>query len=214
MMINGQWAKDWNPVQAKDEKGRFVRQTSSFRHQIVRASSARRTGKTVAAAEADFIAEPGRYRLYAAYICPWACRTLIARKLKGLEEIIPVTIVNPVLTSEGWAFGGHEEADEDPELGAHHIHQLYSKANPTFTGRATVPVLWDSKTGTIVNNESADILRIFNKAFEGLVPDGPDTIDLYPDDLAADIDAPQCPGLWPLQQRRLQGRFCRHASGL
>lgn len=180
MLVNGEWAKDWDPVQKSDEKGRFVRQTSSFRSWITADGSAGPTG------DAGFKAEAGRYRLYVAFICPWASRTLMARKLKGLEDLIAVTVVNPTLTDQGWAFGGYPGADDDPLFGAAHIHEIYTRADPEFTGRATVPVLWDEKTGTIVNNESADILRMLDTAFEHLVPSD---LRLYPEDLADQIDA-------------------------
>lgn len=180
MLKNGKWVADWQPVQAKDDQGRFVRQVSSFRNWITKDGAAGPTGT------GGFKSEAGRYRLYVALICPWASRTLIARKLKGLEELITVTIVNPVLSDQGWAFGGYPRADEDPLHGSHHLHQLYTHADDDFTGRATVPVLWDEKTDTMVSNESADIVRMFDTAFADLVPGRP---DLYPVDLRADIDA-------------------------
>lgn len=110
----------------------------------------------------------------------------MARKLKGLEDVISVTVVNPSLSDEGWAFGEYPGADTDPIFGASYMHEIYTMADPHFTGRATVPVLWDEKTGTIVNNESADILRMLDTAFEGLVPSD---LRLYPEDLADRIDA-------------------------
>ena len=180
MLVNGKWMADWHPVQAKDEHGRFVRQVSSFRNWITADGAAGPTGT------GGFKAEAGRYRLYVALICPWASRTLIARKLKGLEELVAVTVVNPVLTGQGWAFGGYPGADVDPLHGASHLHELYTHADSTYTGRATVPVLWDEQTDTMVSNESADIVRMFNTAFADLVPGKP---DLYPVDLQADIDA-------------------------
>ncbi len=180
MLVDGKWSEDWQPVQKADEKGRFVRQVSSFRNWITPDGSAGPTG------EDGFKAEAGRYRLYVAYICPWASRALMARELKGLTDIIPVTVANPALGDFGWAFGGYPGADEDPIFGAKYIHELYTRADPHFTGRATVPALWDMKRNVMVNNESADIVRMFNKAFEELVPSD---IDLYPQDLAADIDA-------------------------
>lgn len=180
MLVNGKWTANWQPVQAKDDQGRFVRQVSSFRNWVTADGSAGPTGV------GGFKAEAGRYRLYVALICPWASRTLIARKVKGLEALIPVTVVNPVLTDEGWAFGGYPGADPDPLHGAAFMHQLYTRADGDFTGRATVPVLWDMKTDTIVSNESADIVRMFDTAFAGLVPETP---VLYPADLAAGIDA-------------------------
>jgi glutathionyl-hydroquinone reductase len=180
MLVNGKWASDWTPVQAKDAEGRFVRQTSSFRNWITPDGAAGPTG------EAGFKAEAGRYRLYVALICPWASRALIARKLKGLEDMIAVTVVSPVLGDQGWSFGGYPGADEDPLFGAQFMHQIYTRVDPAFTGRATVPVLWDEQQGVIVNNESADILRMLNTAFEGLVPG---TVDLYPEALRPEIDA-------------------------
>ncbi len=180
MLVNGKWTADWHPVQAKDGEGRFIRQQSSFRNWITADGSAGPTGK------GGFKAEAGRYRLYVALICPWASRTLIARKLKGLEDLIPVTVVNPMLTPQGWGFGGYPGADADPLHGAGHLHELYTRADDDYSGRATVPVLWDEATDTMVSNESADIVRMFNTAFADLVPGKP---DLYPADIAAAIDA-------------------------
>lgn len=180
MLVNGKWTADWHPVQAKDGEGRFIRQQSSFRNWITADGAPGPTGT------GGFKAEAGRYRLYVALICPWASRTLIARKLKGLEDLVAVTVVNPVLGSEGWAFGGYPGADTDPLHGASHIHKLYTHADSDYTGRATVPVLWDEATDTMVSNESADIVRMFNTAFAELVPGKP---DLYPADLAPEIDA-------------------------
>ena len=180
MLVDGKWAANWQPVQKADEKGRFVRQTSRFRNWITPDGSAGPTG------EGGFKAEAGRYRLYVALICPWASRTLIGRVLKGLEDLIPVTVVNPVLTDEGWAFGGYPGADKDPLFGASYMHEIYTRADPHVSGRATVPVLWDMKQGVLVSNESADILRMFDTAFEGLAPSD---LRLYPSDLAGEIDA-------------------------
>lgn len=180
MLVDGKWTADWHPVQAKDDAGRFVRQQSSFRNWITQDGAAGPTGR------GGFPAEAGRYRLYVALICPWASRTLMARSLKGLAGLIPVTVVNPVLTDQGWAFGGHPGAEADPLHGASHLHQLYAHADARYTGRATVPVLWDQATDTMVSNESADIVRMFDTAFAKLVPETP---LLYPADLAEQIDA-------------------------
>lgn len=174
MLVNGKWTAEWHPVQATDEKGGFVRQTSSFRHWVTADGSS------------GFLAEPDRYHLYVALICPWASRTLIARKLKGLEEVISVSVVEPQLTDEGWHFGDFPGADRDTLNHAEYLHQLYTRANDSFTGRATVPVLWDKKTGTIVSNESADIVRMFNSGFGALATQ---SVDLYPESLRAEIDA-------------------------
>ena len=175
MLKNGKWVADWQPVQAKDEKGGFVRQTSSFRNWITPDGSAGATGK------GGFKAEPGRYHLYVALICPWASRTLIGRRLKELEDAISVSVVEPELSDQGWRFGDPAEAE-----GASYMHEIYTRADPTISGRATVPVLWDKKRGTIVNNESDDILRMLNSGFGDLADH---SIDLYPADLREDIEA-------------------------
>lgn len=180
MLIKGVWQDKWQPVQKSDEQGRFIRQTSSFRHWITP------DGSPGPAGDGGFKAEAGRYHLYVAYICPWASRTLMVRGLKGLQDLVSVTVVNPRLSDHGWQFGGYPGAKLDPVNNANYMHELYTRANSQYTGRATVPVLWDKQTGTIVNNESADILRMFNCAFNDLVDQGP---DLYPADIAGDIDA-------------------------
>ncbi len=179
MLVDGQWSSSWQPVQADDGEGRFLRQTSSFRNWITPDGAPGPTG------EGGFKAEAGRYHLYVALICPWACRVLMARKLKGLEALLPVTVVAPIMTDQGWQFGGREGCEADPNLGATHLHQVYTAADPHYTGRATVPVLWDKQRRTIVNNESADILRMLNTAFVELGATGP---DLYPKVLRREID--------------------------
>jgi putative glutathione S-transferase len=180
LLVNGKWTEDWQPVQAKDEKGGFVRQTSSFRNWVTPDGRPGPTG------EGGFTAEAGRYHLYVALICPWASRTLIGRKLKGLEGAISVSIVEPALTKQGWRFGDYPGATDDGVNGATYMHEIYTRADPLFSGRATVPVLWDKKTGTIVNNESADILRMMNEGFGDLAEN---SIDLYPPSRRAEIDA-------------------------
>lgn len=180
MLVNGKWSAEWHPVQAKDAKGGFVRQTSSFRNWITPDGSPGPTG------EGGFKAEAGRYHLYVALICPWASRTLIARTLKGLEKAISVSVVEPELTAQGWRFGESDGATQDAINGATYIHEIYTKADLTFTGRATVPLLWDKERQTIVNNESGDIVRMFDAGF-GSLANG--TYDLYPEDLRACIDA-------------------------
>jgi len=174
MLVNGKWSAEWHPVQATDQQGGFVRQTSSFRHWISADGSS------------AFAAEPDRYHLYVALICPWASRTLLARSLKGLEKVISVSVVEPQLGAQGWHFGDYPGADRDWLNKAEYIHELYTRADADFTGRATVPVLWDKKTQTIVNNESADILRMLNSGFGALADD---RIDLHPEDLRSEIDA-------------------------
>lgn len=180
MLVDGKWTEDWQPVQAKDEKGGFVRQISGFRNWVTPDGSAGPTG------EAGFKAEADRYHLYVAYICPWASRTLIARKLKGLDKLISISVVEPALTDQGWRFGDYPGSNRDSLNGATYMHELYTKADPHYTGRATVPVLWDKKTKTIVNNESADIVRMFNTGFGDLANND---IDLYPEPLRGEIDA-------------------------
>lgn len=174
MLVNGKWSEAWHPVQATDRQGGFVRQTSQFRHWIS------------ADGTTEFAAEPERYHLYVALICPWASRTLIARSLKGLEQVITVSVVEPQLGSAGWRFGDYPGAQRDTLNQAEYLHELYTRADAAFTGRATVPVLWDKKTQTIVNNESADILRMLNSGFGDLADD---RLDLYPADLRTEIDA-------------------------
>ena len=180
MLVKGRWISDWHPVQATDEKGGFVRQTSSFRNWITPDGSAGPTG------EGGFPAEKGRYHLYVAYICPWASRTLIARKLKKLEEVVSLSVVEPALTDQGWRFGDYPGATRDEVNGATYLHEIYTLADPQVSGRATVPVLWDRKRRTIVNNESADILRMFNSGFGALADN---SVDLYPQDLREEIEA-------------------------
>ena len=180
MLVKGRWVSDWHPVQATDEKGGFVRQTSSFRNWITPDGSAGPTG------EGSFPAEKGRYHLYVAYICPWASRTLIARKLKKLEEVVSLSVVEPALTDQGWRFGDYPGATRDEVNGATYLHEIYTLADPQVSGRATVPVLWDRKRRTIVNNESADILRMFNSGFGALADN---SVDLYPQDLREEIEA-------------------------
>jgi glutathionyl-hydroquinone reductase len=180
MLVDGKWSEAWRPVQTTDAKGGFVRQVSSFRNWITADGAPGPTG------EGGFRAESGRYHLYAAFGCPWATRVLVARKLKRLEDAVSVTIAEPAMTDEGWRFGDYPGADRDTVNGATYLHQIYTRADPHFTGRATVPALWDRRRGTIVNNESADILRMFNSGF-GALADA--SIDLYPPDLSAAIDA-------------------------
>ncbi len=179
MLVNGTWTADWHPVQASDAKGGFVRQISGFRNWVTPDGSPGVTG------DGGFQAEADRYHLYVAFICPWASRTLMARKLKGLESVISVSIVEPRLLDQGWHFGDYPGANRDELNGTEWLHQLYTMADPHYTGRATVPVLWDKKRKTIVSNESADIVRMLNSGFGALASSD---IDLYPAALSAEID--------------------------
>jgi len=183
MLINGQWAKNFHPVQGTDDEGGFVREQSQFRNWITTDGSPGPTG------EGGFVAEPDRYHLYVALICPWASRTLMARKLKGLEDVISVTVLDPRLTEKVWRFGDDISAipgtQSDPLYSAEYLYQIYLRAKSDYTGQITVPVLWDKHKETIVNNESSDIIRMFNDGFGNLARE---SIDLYPIDLRPEID--------------------------
>lgn len=177
MLVNGRWTSDWTPVQAKDADGRFVRQVSGFRDWV---------GDDGPSGVRHLPATPGRFHLYVALICPWASRTLIARTLKGLEEVVSVSVVEPWLGPEGWAFGtGIEGAEADPHGARPHVHRLYTDTDSSYTGRATVPVLWDTLEQRIVNNESADILKMLDTGFGALASD---RYRLRPPTLEAEID--------------------------
>jgi len=180
VLVNGKWTADWHPVQARDDRGGFVRQTSQFRNWITRDGAAGPTG------DGGFRAEAGRHHLYVALTCPWASRTLLVRKLKGLESAISVSVVEPRLGDQGWRFGDSPGATPDTVNGATWLHEIYTRADPLCSGRATVPVLWDRQKQTIVNNESADIVRMLNGAFAAFAGN---TVDLYPPDLRLEIDA-------------------------
>ena len=179
MLVDGRWSKDWRPTD-EDGNGAFRRKPSMVRHWITPDGRPGPTG------EGGFPAEAGRYHLYAALICPWACRTLMVRKLKGLEGLVGVSIVDPRMTDQGWRFGGFAGSTPDPLFDSTYMHELYTRADPHFTGRATVPLLWDTVRDTAVNNESSDIIRMFGSAFDALTGS---TLDLYPADLAPAIDA-------------------------
>lgn len=163
MLKDGKWQSDWQPVQNSDEKGGFVRQVSSFRDWVTVDGAPGPEG------QAAYPAQKGRYHLYVGYICPWACRTLMMRKLKKLEDVISVSVVEPMLTDQGWRFGDYPgSTGAEPHIGATYMHELYSHSDPMVNGRATIPVLWDKERGKIINNESADIIRILDSAFDGL----------------------------------------------
>lgn len=178
MLLDGKWNGEWQPVQA-GKRGDFVRQKSGFRNWVTPDGAPGGTG------QGGFKAEFGRYHLYVALACPWASRTLIGLKLKGLDKVISVSIVEPAMGTQGWQFGEYRRATADPVNGSIYVHELYTVADALYTGRATVPVLWDKERRTIVNNESADILRMFNSGFGALATSA---IDLYPIDLRSQID--------------------------
>ncbi|RKZ34824.1 MAG: glutathione S-transferase family protein [Gammaproteobacteria bacterium] len=180
MLVDGKWNESWRPVQAVDEDGRFLRQASVFRNWITPDGAPGATGA------GGFDAASGRYHLYVALICPWASRTLMVRQLKGLADVISVSAVEPFITEFGWRFGDYPGAGADEVNGAEYLHEVYTLADPGYTGRVTVPVLWDKQRRTIVSNESADIIRMLNTAFGELADTA---VDLRPASLAAEIDA-------------------------
>ncbi len=180
MLVDGKWIDDSQMQKATDTNGRFVRQDSTFRNWITPDGSSGPTGV------GGFKAEPGRYHLYIALVCPWACRTLAYRKLKKLEDVISVSISFPAMGEEGWEFGEYPGSIPDPLYNIRYVHELYTRADPHFTGRTTVPVLWDKTQHTMVNNESADIIRMLNSAFDAY---GDASVDFYPEALRPEIDS-------------------------
>lgn len=177
-LIDGKWSDKW--YDTSKTGGKFVRSTSGFRNWVTADGSPGPTG------EGGYAAEAGRYHLYVSLACPWAHRTLIFRKLKELEGLISVSIVSPKMPDEtGWSFKTDEGSTGDTLLGKDFLHQVYTAAKPDYTGRVTVPVLWDKKTNTIVSNESAEIIRMFNTAFNELTGN---TDDYYPEALRETID--------------------------
>lgn len=175
LLVAGQWQNKW--YDTKSTGGRFKRPETQFRH-VIRPE-----------ADADFPAEAGRYHLYVSLACPWAHRALIVRKLKNLESAITVSVVNSLMGEEGWAFDDSEPgATKDHLFGLDRLHKVYTKAKSDYTGRVTVPVLWDKKRNTIVNNESAEIIRMLNAAFDDLDGVGNPSLDLYPAALRQSID--------------------------
>lgn len=176
-LIEGRWVAD--SLDTGKTGGKFVRADAPFRNWITLDGSPGPTG------EGGFAAEAGRYHLYVSCACPWAHRTLIFRALKGLESLIPVSVVAPKMPDEtGWTFK-EDGSTGDALFGSDHLYQVYLHARPDFTGRVTVPVLWDKQRETIVSNESAEIIRMFNSAFNALT--GNDD-DYYPEDLRPRID--------------------------
>ena len=173
--IEGQWHDVWYAT--KQTGGRFVRKDSAFRRQV--------SGDR----DAPFCAEAGRYHLYVSHACPWAHRTLIVRQLKGLQDAIGVTAVEPDMLSKGWEFSARRP---DPLHGARFLHEVYTRADPTYTGRVTVPVLWDKRTETIVNNESSEIIRMLDgpmAALQNREKPGFVGSSLYPEAHREEIDA-------------------------
>ncbi len=167
MLVDGEWKTE---RQQENEEGRFIRPSSAFRSVVTADGSS------------GYKAEPERYHLYISWACPWAHRTAILRKLKGLEGAISLSVVQPVMGEGGWAFS---EAYPDQLNGASYLREIYTKADPNYTGRVTTPVLWDKKEETIVNNESREIMRMLDTEFEAFAKE---TVDFCPEDLREEID--------------------------
>lgn len=173
LLVEGKWVDQWYDTESTG--GRFKRQEQAFRN-------------TISADDADgnqYLAETDRYHLFVGLACPWAHRTLIVRALKNLEELLPVSVVHWYMGENGWTFADGPGVVRDPVMDADFLYQLYQKADPAFTGRVTVPILWDKNTSTIVNNESSEIIRILNTAFDDL---GAAAGDFYPEEKRAEID--------------------------
>ncbi|WP_298962763.1 glutathione S-transferase family protein [uncultured Roseibium sp.] len=172
LLVDGVWTDQW--YDTKSTGGRFVRKDASFRNWITPDGAAGPTGT------GGFKAEAGRYHLFVSYACPWAHRAMVFRKLKGLDELISLSAVQPLMLENGWEF-----AETEPVAGAKYAWNIYAKADPSYTGRATVPILWDKHQNTIVSNESSEIIRMFNSAFDDLTGS---KLDFYPAALRAEID--------------------------
>lgn len=175
-LVDGVWTED-SVRTAKD--GKFERPATRYRNWVTPDGGPGPSGS------GGFAAEPGRYHLYVAYACPWAHRTIIMRKLKGLESVVTLSAVSPLMLQDGWTFNAAEGSTGDPVNGAARLSDIYLKADPRFTGRVTVPVLWDKKPRTIANNESSEIIRMFNSAFDTFTNV---RTDYYPEPLRAEID--------------------------
>lgn len=182
LLVDGQWIDQWYDTKAS--KGRFIRTEAQFRNWITADGSPGSSGS------GGFKAEPGRYHLYVSLACPWANRTLIFRKLKGLEDMISISVVNPLMAEHGWTFDDDDGVIPDPIHQAKYLYEIYQAADPHYSGRVTVPLLWDKHQNKPVNNESAEIIRMFNSAFDQV---GAKPGDYYPEDLRSEID--------PLNQR-------------
>ena len=176
LLVDGIWQDKWYET---GKSGKFERATSTFRDWITP------DGAPAPGRSRGFKAEPGRYHLYVSLACPWAHRTLIYRKLKKLEDVISISIVHHFMGENGWTFLAEDGATGDTLYGLDYLHQVYTRADPTFSGRVTVPVLWDKQERTIVSNESSEIIRMLNSAFDEW---GDATLDLYPGPLRERID--------------------------
>ena len=171
LLINGEWKDQW--YDTSNTGGKFVRNKSQFENQISNDENA------------EFKPESNRYHLYISHACPWAHRTLIFRKLKKLDDHISISVVHPLMLENGWTFQEGKDVIKDSILGSKYMHQIYTAAHKDYTGRVTVPALWDKKNKTIVNNESSQIIRIFNSAFNNLTGNEG---DYYPEKIRNEID--------------------------
>ena len=178
LLVDGVWHDQW--YDTAKTKGRFVRAESRFRNWVTADGTPGPSGA------GGFAAEPGRYHLYVSLACPWAHRTLIFRALKGLEDVISLSVVDPLMGDQGWVFSDAPGAIPDGVNGKGHLHEIYTLADPRYSGRVTVPVLWDKRTGTIVSNESSEIIRMLNSAFDAF---GDASLDFYPAERRKEIDA-------------------------
>jgi len=171
LLVDGEWHDIW--YDTKSNYGRFVRPGAQFRDRVT------------ADGTSGFKAESGRYHLYVSYACPWAHRTLIYRKLKGLEDHVSLSVVNPLMLDQGWSFDPRDGVIPDPIANVRYLREIYTAAKPDYSGRVTVPVLWDKVTSTIVNNESSEIIRMFDREFDEVGASGP---RFCPPELESDID--------------------------
>jgi glutathionyl-hydroquinone reductase len=178
LLVDGKWQDKWSDTSKTG--GRFERSQSQWRDFVTV------DGEPAEERTRGFKAEPGRYHLYVSLACPWAHRTLIFRKLKKLEDVISVSVVHHFMGENGWTFRTDAAATGDDLYGLDFLHQIYTKADPAYSGRVTVPVLWDKKEETIVSNESAEIIRMLNSAFDEW---GDARLDFYPQPLRGEIDA-------------------------
>lgn len=169
LLVDGQWQID----EVSHSNGNYKRKESAFRERVS------------ADGQTDFLAESNRYHLYISLACPWAHRAFIFRKLKKLEDIISLSIVDPIIRDNGWEFSENTDCIPDLVNLKDYLYEVYTKADPQYSGRVTVPVLWDKKNRTIVNNESSEIIRMFNSEFNAFTTD---KTDYYPENLREKID--------------------------
>ena len=177
LLVDGQWQDKWYDTKASE--GRFEREDAGFRNWVTA------DGRAGPSGIGGFKAEPNRYHLYVSLACPWAHRTTIYRKLKGLEDMISLSIVHPFMGDKGWTFAEGAGVIADPIVKADYLYEVYIAAKPDYTGRVTVPILWDKETNTIVSNESSEIIRMFNSAFDEV---GATAVNFLPAELLAEID--------------------------